>query len=330
MFQRSGFQLFLFLAIALVLIFLHACEKESIFDVDPTEFENANIELKQEGVDSLTHSDSVAISKLRYYYNFLKVMQEQGYVFFDFSTFMSTDTSMLPEKLIVIRHDVHYRDVKWAYIAFQIEQIVIGAQHSTFYIMLNDPVELMQGSHSIQNSYLQLIHYLDSNDIDIQPHISPVDMYICRIHPSWENYSLARMNELFSRNYFWGKYKDGKRLNIRGEDVFNINSVNTELKSLLAEYNQEWTRQTGLPVQGYASHGSATCMNKVINNADLLDQWTLRNEGIFGYDTYNSHIFKVLTYLSDNTLPKWMKNPESIKPGRYQFLMHPYQWSVIK
>jgi len=98
---------------------------------------------------------------------------------------------------------------------------------------------------------------------------------------------------------------------------------------LLSKFNNEWTKQTGLQVEGYSAHGSATAMNKVLNNAYLLDQDVLLHSGLYQYDTYNTKILRRLNYLSDNTLPAWMDNPDSIVPGRYEFLMHPYQWRPL-
>ncbi|HLO59259.1 MAG TPA: hypothetical protein VK179_10985 [Bacteroidales bacterium] len=304
-----------------------SCEKEKIYDVQ--DIRNDSPALPSQTETPLTAEDSVVINKMPYYYNFLKTMKENGYYFCDFRTYMKLDTSLLPSKVLVIRHDIHSRDVKWAYIAFQIEQIVIGSGQSTFYVLLNDPCELPQGTQ-IQKAYMGLIRHLDSNHVDIQPHISPIDLYINSRHPLWEKYSYDTLKLLFERNYFWGMYGKGKKVNVRGEDVFNINDINREIRTLLIRYNKEWTKQTGLKVQGYASHGSATCMNRIINNAEILDQQILRNAGIFSYDTYNSTIFNVLTYLSDNSQPAWMKNPQIIPHGHYQFLMHPYLWSLLR
>lgn len=311
----------------LIILTFYGCEKEPIFERDYKIKQPSGSEYQLSEQQLLSASDSLVISRMPYYYKFLTYMKESGYTFIDFRTYINSDTALLPQKLLVIRHDVHRRDVSWAYIAFQIEQIVIGSGHSTFYIMLNDPIELEQAGSPVQNLYMKLINYLDSNDVDIQPHISPIDFYIYYNHPYWEKYSQSTLQELFEHNYFWGLHKEGKKLSVRGEDVFDLNAINKSLISLLQDYNQEWTRQTKLEVQGYASHGSATPMNYIINNADLLDQTILTDVKIFEYDTYNTKIFKVLTYLSDNSRPAWMKNPQSIQPARYQFLMHPYQWS---
>jgi hypothetical protein len=196
--------------------------------------------------------------------------------------------------------------------------------------MLNDPHELADTNHPVQDLYMNLIHHLDSNEVDIQPHVSPIDLYIHTAHPYWADYSLDTLKAMFTRNYHWEINSTGRKAVVSGEDVFDLNDINTQLIHLLHDYNREWTKQTNLLVQGYASHGSATVMNRVINNADILDQYELLNASIYKYDTYNSKIFSHLTYLSDNTLPSWMTDPISVSPDRYQFLMHPYQWSILR
>lgn len=318
MFSRSLITLRKFFKLICLLLFISLffqCEKEPPIEKKPI-------------IVPLTHYDSVAIAKLPRYYNFLKTMKEAGYTFIDFRTYMRTDTSRLPRKLIVIRHDIHYRDISYAYFAFQIEQIVIGLRHSTYYVMLNDPLELKVINPAMKSQYMKLVHLLDSNEIDIQPHISPIDMYISNNHPYWEKFSVDSLTRMFNHNYRWDINKTGRNLIVTGKDVFNINDINKSLIPLLLKYNEEWTYETDHDVQGYASHGSGTAMNHILNNAYILDQLALLRIGLYKYDTYNSKIFNVLTYLSDNYLPSWMRDPGTIPPGRYQFLMHPYQWTT--
>jgi hypothetical protein len=270
--------------------------------------------------------DSLADQELSRYYNLLEQMKKEGYVFYDFRTYLNTDTSQLPKKLMVIRHDIHSRDINYAYAAYEIEEQVIGPRHSTFYVLLDDPVDITLDGPSIENKYMKFLHDMDSCHVDIQPHISPIDLYISSKHPYWSKYPVDSLKSLFSRNYEWEIGKTGRNIKIKGKDVFHIFDINRSLIGLLARFNTQWTRQTGLHVQGYAAHGSGTAMNKVLNNAYLLDQDQLLHAGIYQYDTYNTKIFKTLAYLSDNAFPSWMDNPASIKPGRYEFLMHPYQW----
>ncbi len=290
------------------------CEKEPL---ESLKYSNAG-NLKSTG-------DSLAIHELPEYYNLLETLKKEGYVFEDFRTFLNTDSSRLPEKLIVIRHDIHSRDIQYAYPTYDIEEQVIGPRRSTFYVLLDDPAEMTTGT-AIESDYMKFLRRMKPFHVDIQPHISPIDMYIADKHPVWEHYSVDSLKTLFSRNYAWDIGKTGRRIEIKGRDVFHINDINHTMIGLLANFNEQWTKQTGLPVMGYSAHGTGTAMNKVLNNACLLDQYCLLDTGLYKYDTYNTKILKKLTYLSDNTLPSWMNNPASIKPGRYEFLMHPYQW----
>jgi hypothetical protein len=272
---------------------------------------------------------SKVIAKMPYYYQFLVTMKKNGYTFYDFRTFENTDTSKLPKKLLVIRHDIHYRDIDWAYDAYNIERLVIGPKHSTFYVMLNNPLELANTSIYNETKYMKFIKDFKKYHVDIQPHISPIDMYIAKKKPYWKDFPLDTLKKMFAQNYRVETSKTGEKIVITGKDVFNLVDINVTLLTLLPEYNAQWTKQTRLKVQGYSAHGSATPMNRVINNANILDQFVLLKSGVYQYDDYNSKIFNILKYLSDNTLPPWMTNPGSIAPGRYEFLMHPYQWNVI-
>ncbi len=304
-------------ALLVAALFLTQCEKETAFLPPEEEPEDT--------VWSYT-VDSNAIQRLPAYYNLLVHLKEEGYQFYDFRKFLKTDTADLPEKLIVLRHDIHARDLTWAYFAFEIEKIVIGPGHSTFYVMWNDPLEVSHASPLWQIKYLQLIHYLDSCHVDVQPHVSPIDMVISEMHPDWETCTADSLRQVFDANYHWVVTKTGRRMEIRGKDVFHLHDINVNMVRLLGDYNAQWKAVTGLTVQGYAAHGSATAINKYLNNAWLLDQVLLLHSGVYKYDAYNTKIFNVLTYLSDNSLPEWMKNPVLIPPGRYQMLMHPYQW----
>ena len=294
------------------------CEKEPL--------ENKN---NSAGIKTKSTLDSLAIHELWRYNNFLEQMKKEGYVFYDFRTYLKADTSRLPKKLIVIRHDIHSRDINYAYAAYKVEEKVIGPGHSTFYVLLDDPVDLAQEGPSIENNYMKFLHYLDTCHVDIQPHISPIDLYISNKHPYWSKYPVDSLKKLFSRNYEWEIGKTGRSIKIKGRDVFHIDDINNSMPGLLAKFNDQWTKLTGLHVQGYSAHGSATAMNKVLNNAYLLDQDILLHSGLYQYDTYNTKILRRLNYLSDNTLPLWMDDPVSIKPGRYEFLMHPYQWRPL-
>ncbi len=316
-----------------IVLLLTRCEKESNMKAPPIGEPIDTVDtVTVPVIDSLilSHQDSMAVAKLPAYFRFLDYFRKQGYHFYDFRTYLEKELYKLPEKMLVIRHDVHYRDIPSAYDVLEIEKIVIGPGHSTFYVMLNDPLELANPNFHGETEYLKLIRYLDTNQVDIQPHISPVDMYIAEKHPYWQSLSVDSIKKLFAANYQWSYSHEGTEIITTGTDVFDIADMNKTILSLLPAFNEEWKRETNHTVQGYAAHGSSTHMNYVLNNAYLLDQIDLLESGVYQYDTYNTLIFNILTYLSDNTLPAWMKHPDTVEPGRYQFLAHPYQWKYLR
>ena len=75
------------------------------------------------------------------YYEFVTSLQERGFVFMDFGTFWQADKESLPEKLIVVRHDVHERDIGGAYCMAAIERALLPARSATYFVMLGFPPE---------------------------------------------------------------------------------------------------------------------------------------------------------------------------------------------
>jgi hypothetical protein len=269
-----------------------------------------------------------AIKELPHYYHFIKTMKENGYVFWDFKTYWAADKTKLPLKLIVIRHDVHERDVKYAYYSYFIEENLIGKNTATYFVMLDAPDE--KSDSSIQHRYLQLIHFLKEKKEDVQPHISPLDLYVHAYSPKWaEQYTGDLQNEAIN-NYMIDYRGNNIKIIVKKKDVFNLSSINRRMSALLTAYNDEWFRKTGLKAEYYAAHGSKIPINlTLINNQHLLDQRDLLKKGIYKFDTYNSQISKYLNYLSDNSGPGWIEYPQQILPGRYQFLMHPAVWNDV-
>ncbi|MDP4206016.1 MAG: hypothetical protein Q8859_08465 [Bacteroidota bacterium] len=261
------------------------------------------------------------------YCNLIQYMKSQGYVFWSFSKYAAADKSQLPQKLIVIRHDIHIRDLGLAYAAWFIEkQLIKTPDCATYFVMWGNPEETQDPN--VQKEYLNLVDFLKAGKTDVQPHISPIDFYIADSHPSWTYQSKDELNELFKENYLVEKTDAGVNLKVTGKDVLGLEKMNERLPILLKEYNESWEKLTGLKPTLYAAHGTKVAMNYVFNNSVILDQISLIHQGIYKLDTYNTTVFNKLVYLSDNTMPAWMSNPTSIKPGRYQLLMHPKQWEV--
>lgn len=264
-----------------------------------------------------------------FYYDFITTMKKQGYVFWNFEKFHTADKSKLPEKLIVIRHDIHGRDIEGGIKADLIEKNLIGKRVATYFVQYDDPTEMTD--FGLQRAYLNFINYLKRDTVDVQPHISINDLYLNYDAPSWRNKDVTELKALFNEYYeikvvkdstVNGTYIIAKKTN----DTMKLKLMNTRIIEVLKIYNAKWEKATGLKARYYASHGSHSPINAVLNNAVILDQFSLLHSGTYLFDTYNTSIAKYLTYLSDNSIPNWIGNPTEVKPGRYQLLMHPWVW----
>lgn len=284
-----------------------------------------NEQIKQKVVDSVVVKNKFGMP---YYYDFIATMKKQGYVFWDFEKFYTADKSKLPEKLIVIRHDIHGRDIEGGIKADQIEKNLIGKRTATYFVQYNDPTEMKDPI--LQQTYLNFIQYLKKDTVDVQPHISINDLYLYYDSPSWKDKDVTDLKTLFNEYYEIKTENDssgiGTRIITKSIDTMNLKRMNLQMIEVLKIYNSKWETKTGLKARYYASHGSHSPINMVLNNAVILDQISLLHSGVYLFDTYNTWISHYLTYLSDNSIPHWIGNPSEIKPGRYQLLMHPWVW----
>lgn len=261
-------------------------------------------------------------ARLPAYYDFISNLKSQGYRFMDFRAYWSMNKDQLPEKMVVIRHDVHYRDVHSAYSMHAIEQALLDGEVATYFVMLDFPGE----SARQQSTYLALIEQLKADGVDVQPHISPNDMYVKTFQPSWRQLKLPALNALVAGDYEIVQQADSEEVRVVRDDVLDVRHLNQRLLTLLKRYNEHWTAVTGLSVQSYAAHGSSIPVNYVLNNSTLLNQKALFDAGVYQFDVGNTRVANHLTYLSDNRVPEWIEHPEQISPGRYQLLAHPKVW----
>jgi len=268
-----------------------------------------------------------AKTDLPIYYNFIKHLKAEGYKFWDFKTYWNADKTKLPDKLIVIRHDVHQRDIAYAFDTYIIEKNLLGDNVATYFVMLGFPDE--EKIPDFQKEYLGIIKFLKDRKVDVQPHISANDLYHKKVTTWWKNKSKEELRKLANENYIVD-YKDNcVKVSVKtdGTDVFDLNEMNDSIIQCLKEYNKMWKLKTGLTAKYYASHGSKLPFNNTIfNNSLILDQEELLNSKVYAFDTYNTQLCNYLVYLSDNSGPDWIENPDTILPGRYQFLSHPYVW----
>ncbi len=262
------------------------------------------------------------------YFNFIETLKKEGFVFWDFDKYYKSDKSKLPAKLIVIRHDIHSRDINGGINANKVEKYFIGSRAATYFVMYGDPNEASESG--LQQEYLNFINKMKQDTVDVQPHISTNDLYLASYSPHWKFLDISELKELFAKYYEIKKTSDshglGTEIIVKNIDTLHLKQMNTRIVEILKAYNIRWEQATGLKAKYYASHGSKVNINMVLNNAVILDQLSLLRSGVYEFDTYNSSIAEHLTYLSDNSIPSWIGRPSEVKPGRYQLLMHPWVW----
>jgi hypothetical protein len=263
------------------------------------------------------------------YYDFLKAMMDRGYAFWDFDRYAAADKNALPPKLLVLRHDVHQRDIPAAYDMYAVEHYLFPQDHAaTYFVMLNHPAELDKASRL---PYLRVIDYLAHRHVavDVQPHISPWEMMIAAKNPSWSTLSLTELTTMVNDGYSLTSFPDGQDIDVIGPDFLDLQSLNSEFETLFKAYNQLWKAMTGLEVRYYAAHGTPVAINHtLLGNGVILDQRLLLATGIYAFDVYNTTIFNVLSYLSDADGGSWILNPSLVADGRYEVLAHPYVWKA--
>lgn len=260
------------------------------------------------------------------YDNFLRYFLDRGYEFWSFSKYWDEDKKNLPEKLMVIRHDVHHRDIKYAYAAYLIEKSLLTDDCATYYVMIDFPPEMQKDNYlELKQDYLSFMTYLKERSVDIQPHISIWDEYIYKYNPWWREKSEEELVEL-KDEYYQIEYDNYYTINSIRTDSFHIFDLNDKVLSLLEDHQDRWFNYTGIQVKNHCSHGSSTAMNHVINNVVIMNQGFVRNSGLFDFETSSYEIRTNLNFLSDNNRPFWIEYPQDIEDGRYHLLMHPAVW----
>jgi hypothetical protein len=262
------------------------------------------------------------------YYNFINTLKQRGFKFWSFKKYWQNRYNELPDKLIVLRHDIHKQDLNYGYYALTIEKFLLHKNDvATYYVLYGDPTQ--KDDELLQQKYLDFIHYCDVEKFDVQPHISINTFLIDRkYYPSYlYNKTKDEINAIFNRNYLYNFTDSGIELSIIGTDSLLIENIDNEILTILKD-NYNWPLGK---FQSVASHGSHEEINlSMLNNQKLMDFKTLYDNEVFEFETYQKRISIKLNYLSDlaeNSNPYWRKNPNLLPAGRYQLLMHPKLWA---
>jgi hypothetical protein len=178
-----------------------------------------------------------SIEELKPYYNFISTLKEKGYQFWSFQKYWNNKDNPLPDKLIVIRHDIHYNDIRDGYVVMHINRELIGSESATFYVFYQHPGE--QKDVSKQNAYRRFIFFADSMGFDVQPHISINDFLIQeKYYPEYANYMLPyEIDSIFKRNYEYIETSSGKNIKLKGTDSLKLLKIHEEIINILSQYH---------------------------------------------------------------------------------------------
>jgi len=306
-------KIFLLLTFYLSILFIQSCKNDS-----NTITENTAKELSFEQ----------AKEELPLYASFLTHFKERGYTFWDFHTYIQADKSNLPEKLMLIRHDVHHRDIASAYRAKVLEENIIGKNSATYYVMLDFYPETLEKNYSDKRAdYLAHMQYLRNENVDVQAHTSPWDDYLAEFPETWW-IDLPKDSLLLLKNKYYSITNDGMYYHIHAieNDTLNMAHVLEVLPKQIAKYNTMWEKELGLKVETVAAHGSSTAINHIIGNVLILNTEKVRKANLFILETNSPEVFLKLKFIHDNNRPLWIENPQDIEDGRYELLMHPQVW----
>ena len=262
------------------------------------------------------------------YRQVLRSLRERGYVFMPFSEFIEKRDE-LPRKTVVIRYDVHHRDIRNTHPMLEIERQELGRVASSVFVMWRlkgDEAYELNWEREHERDYVELIVQLLSNGVDVQPHVSPINEYLHRYDPSWRSIGEKQLGKRFLKNYRQRMLDEGCEIEVVGDDFLSLSQFNEGIATLLGEYNEAWKQAFGSTVEGYSSHGNHIALNRILNNGIVLNQTSLLEKGLYRYETYGSLVRNRLDFYSDCSTPVWMFEPERIRSNRLQLLCHPDLW----
>ena len=235
----------------------------------------------------------------------------------------------LPEKTVVLRYDVHHRDIRNTNSLIEIERQELGRSASSVFVMWRlkgDEAYELNWERDHEGEYGDLIVRLIGDGVDVQPHVSPINDYLHRFDPFWRSIGEKELGKRFLKNYRQHMFEEGCEIEVVGEDFLDLGRFNEGVSILLREYNESWMATFGVPVEGYSSHGNHVALNRVLNNGIVLNQRALMEKNLYRYEAYGSMVRNRLDFYSDCSTPVWMFDPERIRSNRLQLLCHPDLW----
>ena len=287
----------------------------------------------------------MSLDCLREYESFLRGLLREGYSVWSFDRFIDAPKDSLPERLAVLRHDIHYRDIEGGYRMLEIEGSLEDVSSTSFvqygFIPIREEERRWETRSDWQEAYAEYIEYCLKRGIDAQAHISPYSMCFDGSEPFLGPDSERLFSELFKDNYEPGFAFDdsGRRiareLKVTGRDSLGLINALKRVKAGLIEYATDWKAKFGSSVSGYSAHGESSINSIVKYDANsFLDQLALVESDLYRYTANGMSVINWLGYFSDSydkpeDLGSFGHKTNKVDPSkgeRFQILVHPAQW----
>lgn len=225
------------------------------------------------------------------------------------------------KNIILLRHDIHLQDIDNGYKMIKIEK-KLGIK-ATYFVQYNIPQESTNIEY--QKKYIEFINYCINNNIEVQPHISPISGAFhldSSLSKEVNNITKIKKNYILNRV---GNYDEFTII----DDFLEINKLNKTIIKYLNNYNKEWNEKFGFYPKGISVHGDCTFPKIVggLNNKTLMNQKCFKD--IYEYIDRSHIISDKFYYISDSQYNINLFYPEKFNNNTYQILIHPAQWSGI-
>lgn len=310
------------------------------------------------------------IFKINEYEKLLKYLKNNKFTVTNFHNLFKSykSSDKLPSKFVLMRHDVHYRDIKNCYKMIELENKYFGKNIATYFVQWNfigNSLYEENYENSKKKDYETFIHYCIKNKIDVQPHISLFSYSFNKIYNrNNENINITNDNTINliikkkesgvanlvkesetntivndtinEQTYNWGLNTPTSCVYIENKNSHRVKEIDLlvkNVKEFLINYINLWESRFKIKPTCYTCHGDGISLTKKFNpnyfaSLKEIDDIFVNANSINTFIGNNS-LYK-LYYKSDNTLNKEKIEDSLYKDtnNQYQLLIHPYVWQL--
>lgn len=266
---------------------------------------------------------------MKHYREFLKYLIGSEYQFERYSDFFKNG---IEGQSIVLRHDVHARDIDCGYQMLNIEADLGIVNHSTYFVMYKFPAYYRaqrnrEASPEILKKYEAFIKSLLSKGVEVQPHIDPISAFIKEIDRSWLDLSIEEAREIFLDNYEHVISDNEQEIIIKKNDLLNLEKYRNFVVDYTLRYIDLWQKKFGVTPGGFAPHiSSKVSITNIIPSSIIYEDKHVKSKLSNFYNATSPDIFSEAKLLSDNSRPRWMIEYQDIPRASYHMEIHPYLW----